>query len=292
MLLDNQSFEFCGLKHLSLANFSNAKIVIYPQEHQQCLLPFCFTISLKNNNITTNYPNLKICKVTDIEYVVILNEQFCGEQILFNKDNYLITNGLQAYYNNKNVCNERFYANFCENFVINNINFFSISSFGKLNKNNNLLFAFNKDKLVLKKQFISLEVSNNQITLLTDQQDSLNHGIVSSYLIEDDNVVLREEYSVYLNKDKLSCLNEINCVNAFLDCGICGNINLIQKFASPLLMQNFSLENFKGFFSNPTEYLIFSSKENQSKAIVFNQNGYNIFTFALQENIIIKIEKA
>lgn len=291
MFFNNQSFEFVGLKHLSLNNFSNAKIVVYPQQFQQILSPLCFSLFVENNSISSNCNNLQICKVDSFEYVIILKEQFCGEQILLNKDNYLITNGLRVYYNLSNVCNERFYANFCESFNLNNITFFKITSFSDINKNNNLLLAFYKDRLLLKKQFVSLESSNNSILLLTDQKDSLNQGIVQEYSVLSDSLILKNTYSVYLNKDILSNLKEINTVSAFLDCGICNNTNLIKKFLSPDLMQNFSIQNFNGFFNNPSHYLIYFNKDNTCKTLVFNNSLYNIFEFTLLNNVITKIKK-
>lgn len=283
--IENKIYNVFYKKHLKVENMNQLFVKVFIQgDYQTIYSPFTFCISQTKNELSCNNNLVQIYKLSDDEFYIFVSALIKDNNIIYSKDDFLIKNGTTIYSNNNKVYFTNFYA--INNTILNKFNMDFIMLKGI---NQNLLIAINNNKVCLCKKYNIVEFNNKGFTLLINQNDILKQGLVIEYEINNEQINVLSEHSVYVKKpEKLT--NQHLIVPCFLECGKVGNKKMIENFLSPELKKHFSIANFNQFFGNFKKYEIYNFNNEQVKVVLFYNNHCKLFTFKLVNSLIDNVD--
>lgn len=283
-------------------------LYVYPINSNHFFTAICYVaeIMIFENNIKTKSNYLEIANYdgTNFEIKVLpINVITKKEETIIQKIE--IQNDMQAIIFDDGVFNieittkekvfryalkEKIYNTKCEYFEKNNHTFLFFS--GKTQKNQDFLVVFNNFFCNLEIYANVIEHSQNEIKALTNQNDIAQHGIVQKYALNQNEFVLSDEYTVFLN-------NEPTYVNtpelipwAFCEAVNISNIKLARFYLDSTLNTILSDEHILTFFGDYEEIKWNKyGKENNTICFLYGQQEKTCkkYVFELKENKITNI---
>ncbi|MBQ0017514.1 MAG: hypothetical protein KBT30_02660, partial [Clostridiales bacterium] len=236
---------------LKSINFENEKnfVEVAPLNTNN-YFPYYLTLELHGGTLKSNDKSVQIVELNGENYVILLKSKIvasCGvleENSFFGKyfkvinddGTKLFCDGKSIFDSYKNCAKAEMYVNKEFLFVI--IDFF---------EKKKLLVYDKRVNNVINEDFDILEDDKDGFAILDELKDLFNHGIVKKYKFENDNIELKERYSVYLKETNKEISKNDFC-KAFLDCIRAENIKELKKLCTSELKSKISIKNLKGYF--------------------------------------------
>ena len=135
-----------------------------------------------------------------------------------------------------------------------------------------------------------IELNKNNISTLNKIQDIAKHGFVSIYKVEENNITLTEQYTVFLNQTPTYTKNKYCISTAFLEALNLNNLKLARYYLSDELNATLNDQQLTSFFGDYTEFEPnFLLDANNSVFFVYNSNIVKTYNFEIKENKIVDI---
>ncbi len=273
-------------------------IMCYALTNNACM-PQCANIVLYNNTLLCTNNNVKIIKLLSNHYKIQFTLPLCivykpsvlQKNILLDDANLSFFDSTMQYILIKN--NNGIFKAFI-NQTITQPNFKNFNKYYALTGN-----CENKDYLLLLDKLGNIvfedcadliELTNNTISTLNKMQDIAKHGFVSIYKVEENNISLTEQYTVFLNQTPIYTKNKYCISTAFLEALNINNLKLARYYLSDELNATLNDQQLTSFFGDYTEFEPnFLLDANNSVFFVYNSNMVKIYNFEIKENKIVDI---
>ncbi len=215
-----------------------------------------------------NFKSDIICVLDFVENKNILTFDIFGEHLCIDISNQILIN----YFDCKEIVK-----------FVSDIHFSHIEYFDKIcvlffEGKRDFAIIVEKGKILYAYYYDEINVKENNLTLLSRMNDSINHGLVAK--IEKGKF---DSYLVYLDDSDLNLKSKF-CICVFLDCVLARNYSYIKNLLDETLVDE--MDNLKLFFDEIKDYYPID----ETHCIVKKKDAQmDIFEFVISDNKILNI---